>query len=97
VLDTNEAAVLNAWSGATPGKPRLRGRCGWARWSAYSPSTLTKREGEQGARVLLPSLVRLRVDTHQVVEGALHARVVLARLDAGHVRTKGAGSGSSDI
>ena len=41
VLVTNDAAVLNAWSGATPGKPRLSGRCGWNRCSAYRPRTDT--------------------------------------------------------
>ena len=92
VLVTNEAAVLNAWSAGTPGNPRLSGRFGCKRSSAYSPSTDDRGEREQGTGVHGPGLVALGVDAHDPVDASLDAGVVVAGVDAGHVRPRAGGS-----
>ena len=44
VLVTNDAAVLNASAGSTPGKPRDSGRPDWTRWRTYSSTTPTNEK-----------------------------------------------------
>ena len=44
MLVTNDAAVLNASAGSTPGNPSDSGRLSWKRCSAYRPTTLTSEK-----------------------------------------------------
>ena len=44
MLVTNDAAVLNASAGSTPGNPSDQGSSDWNLCSAYRPTTLTKEK-----------------------------------------------------
>ena len=78
VLVTNDAAVLNASAGSTPGNPSDSGRSDWNRCSAYSSTHADEREGEHRRGVHRPALVGARVDSDDAVDDALDAQVALA-------------------
>lgn len=50
VLVTNEAAVLNAWSGVMAAKPSDSGRWSWSRRNRYRNSTPTKEKASTALR-----------------------------------------------
>ena len=90
VLVTNDVAVLKACPGSMPANPRDNGSPDWIAQQEVEAEHADQGERQERTRVDGPALIRLGVDADQPVDATLDPGVLVAGVDAGHVRPEGA-------